>query len=453
MRVTLFFSFFFSFYYILFIISNGQISPPEQTGTLNCRPALHFQPLGLVLDVVPFSTLLTPFQLALASLAQYLSLPISTYLYLSTSLPLYLSIPIYTNLYQTLAAMADFSPTGLAFFIIIIFFTTICGTFVSLRLIAALISGRRFYLDDGFIVFAYINMVALGGVGLWACVNGIGKPSSELTPDELAVNAKLIVASDVCWLLGSVFVKLSIVCLYYRVFEIPAFRRWSKALLVLISLYGVSFIVVYLTNCIPVDNLWNPQPGGHCRDPQISDYATLAINLFLDLSILILPMPPLWRLRLAFRKKVIVTIMFSLGIGTIIVMLYRIAITVKVRDDPDFTAHLAVIGLVTGLEVWFGIVIACIPTLAPLAKLVFGRFMGTQTENSDAVHLSLWNSKKRANRKRYDEITTATDLTFTQHADGALLTTEIAHNPGQSLPSVAAPDAIYVQNQFESRDS
>lgn len=120
-------------------------------------------------------------------------------------------------------------------------------------------------------------------------------------------------ASNVCWLLGSVFVKLSILWLYHRLFATKEFRRWSWPMLALVNCYGIAFLVVFLTNCTPPDQLWNPRPNGHCRDMQYSDYATVSINLFLDLAILILPMPTLWSLQLPVRKKVIVTVMFSFG--------------------------------------------------------------------------------------------------------------------------------------------
>jgi hypothetical protein len=125
----------------------------------------------------------------------------------------------------------------------------------------------------------------------------------------------LILASDVCWLLGSVFVKLSILWLYQRVFTVEVFQRWAWGLMAVVGCYGVSFLVVFLTNCEPVDQLWNPQPDGHCRDQQYSDYATIGINLVLDIAILVLPMPMVWRLKMALNKKIIVTVMFSLGLA------------------------------------------------------------------------------------------------------------------------------------------
>ena len=78
--------------------------------------------------------------------------------------------------------------------------------------------------------------------------------------------------------------------------------------------YCIGFFCVYMTNCEPIDQMWNPHPNGECRKGSESDYSTLAINMFLDLAILILPLPALWSLKLPTRKKIVVSIMFSFGV-------------------------------------------------------------------------------------------------------------------------------------------
>lgn len=108
---------------------------------------------------------------------------------------------------------------------------------------------------------------------------------------------------------------MSILWLYRRIFAVAHFRRYCLVLLIINGCYGISFLIVYLTNCTPVDQLYNPHPDGHCRDMQISDFATVGINILLDIAILVLPLPTLWSLQLPVRKKVVITIMLSFGLA------------------------------------------------------------------------------------------------------------------------------------------
>lgn len=78
--------------------------------------------------------------------------------------------------------------------------------------------------------------------------------------------------------------------------------------------YLVAFMAVFMTICHPIDQLWNPVPWGHCRDTYVQEFTSVAFNLVLDFSILILPMPWLWRLQMALREKLAVTVMFGIGI-------------------------------------------------------------------------------------------------------------------------------------------
>ncbi|KAJ4387614.1 hypothetical protein N0V93_008210 [Gnomoniopsis smithogilvyi] len=126
--------------------------------------------------------------------------------------------------------------------------------------------------------------------------------------------------------------------------------------------------------------MWNPNPGGSYRDGTISDYSTLAINMLLDLAVFILPLPTLWSLNMAPRKKVVVTIMFSFGLATIAVMIWRVVWTHQYRTNPDFTTYLGWIGLVSQFELWLGLIVACIPTLAPLFKTFVSPALKTNHE-------------------------------------------------------------------------
>ncbi|ORY67016.1 uncharacterized protein BCR38DRAFT_407036 [Pseudomassariella vexata] len=265
--------------------------------------------------------------------------------------------------------MSDLSLGGFALLVCVYIFTVACTAILGLRFLAARLTRRRFYLDDGFVGLAYINTVVLGGCVIWAIYNGLGRHIIELNPQEIGVQFKLVVASGVTWLLGTVTIKMSMLCLYNRLFSSSTnTRRWASVLMVLVSCYGIAFITVFLTNCQPIDQMWNPVPDGWCRDLSIDEFVSVSINLVLDLSIVLLPMPVLWRMQMTTRKKVFISIMFGLGLVTIGIMCWRLEATVQSSKNPDFTFTLANIGLISMLELWLGIICACIPTLTPLLK-------------------------------------------------------------------------------------
>ena len=126
--------------------------------------------------------------------------------------------------------------------------------------------------------------------------------------------SQLIVAANVCWLVGTVFNKLSVLWLYRRIFKTRAFLKWTMGVIIVVVAFGVAFIIVFMTQCRPVSYIWNPVPGGGCRDLIYQEYASVSVNMAIDLAIFVLPLPVLWTLQMTTRNKFYVTIMLSFGL-------------------------------------------------------------------------------------------------------------------------------------------
>lgn len=145
-------------------------------------------------------------------------------------------------------------------------------------------------------------------------------------------------------------------------------------------------------------------------------------------------------------------------------MLYRIILTIKFRGDLDFTKHLALIGLVSGFEVWFGIIIACLPTLAPLVRLNMGKFRtgssGSRPSGYSAttIPLKIFGTKNRT-PGRYDQISSNSQARLNNNYEGAQqldtepgVTTEVTYDPRNLLGyRLTDPNKIYVRSEIESR--
>ena len=77
--------------------------------------------------------------------------------------------------------------------------------------------------------------------------------------------------------------------------------------------YAIAFIPVFMTQCRPLAASWNPKLG-HCRPIQREEYASVSIGMALDLSIVALPLPTIWKLQMPLRRKIGVSFLFSLGL-------------------------------------------------------------------------------------------------------------------------------------------
>ncbi|KAI8632789.1 hypothetical protein F5Y19DRAFT_471960 [Xylariaceae sp. FL1651] len=366
-------------------------------------------------------------------------------------------------------ALAHISTCGRELFVTDSVFAVLCLVFLTLRFWAARRSRRKLYADDLFVVLSFANSVGLASVAAWATFNGLGMHIWELDETQLVIQVKLLLASELTYLMATTFVKLSVLWLYRRIYITAVFRRWCYGLMTLVILYLISFIPLYLTNCIPISQLWLLGPHTRCRDPAIGDNATIIVNLILDVAILVLPLPVLWRLRMSVRDKATVTAMFSIGIVTVAVMIWRLVVTIQTRSSPDWTRTLCQVGLISSLEVWLGIMAACIPTLGPLfnayVKPILSKLgvvktapsssdTGSKSERLETVGGSCSNRRPGLYNELYDsrdQIIAEDNSVILSPRSENKITAECAFKPVEGAPrSDPANGVIHVQREIEA---
>ncbi|GAP85606.1 putative integral membrane protein [Rosellinia necatrix] len=374
--------------------------------------------------------------------------------------------------------MATVTQGGINLIIWTIVFTILDLIFVFLRFWSARLIGRRIQLDDYFILVSLASALALDGVVVWAVFVGhIGHYQTELSTSEIAVSLKTIPAAYVTWTTGTAAFKLSVLFLYQRIFTTKAIKIWSYTLIALTVGYWISFLVVFLTTCTPdISQLWNPRPGGFCRDLNIGQLGSVSTNLAIDVFVIILPMPFLWNLQMRMRNKVAVTMIFSLGLITIAIMIWRIVDLVS-NKDVDFIYNEPTLALTTTLEMWLCIIIACFPTLGPIGKVYIApavskmtsRFSGGSTPKTKTKGRSIITFGRLGGRtrKNYTTMTYGSqehleeqigtsqrdNWDSSKFRDDAFTATNITSDmdrEGLQMDTLAAPSAIHVQQEVQT---
>ncbi|RYN15881.1 hypothetical protein AA0119_g12802 [Alternaria tenuissima] len=89
------------------------------------------------------------------------------------------------------------------------------------------------------------------------------------------------------------------------------------------------------------------------------------VNLITDAVIIVLPMPYLYNLRMAWRKKLAAMALLSIGTGTWAITIYRQALLPDL-DFADMTYSGVLATILSGLEPAVAIALACIPLMRPL---------------------------------------------------------------------------------------
>ncbi|KAI4858740.1 hypothetical protein F4820DRAFT_454582 [Hypoxylon rubiginosum] len=277
------------------------------------------------------------------------------------------------------------SPRGrsLAIWMAVFTFLNIC--LLALRFYVLIKAKKRSLRADDFLVLlSFSAMVAMEGTTFWG--------------EFASLTSHLLVSAFWTWTVATAACKLAILCLYLEIFRAHTlFKKVVWGIMACTTIYVPVFIAFFMTQCSPVSAAWDPiLSKTNCRPREIHELVSVAVNLALDLAVLLAPLPVIWGLHMRTSKKIGVTTVFSIGIGVVAIMIWRLITTSLPSDNTDLVYDIYILALQSHLEIWLGIIAANIPPLAPLIdRKIASRFI------KSIVSISGLSSRKASNRASF----------------------------------------------------
>lgn len=107
--------------------------------------------------------------------------------------------------------------------------------------------------------------------------------------------------------------KISILLQYLRITIDRPVRVACRAFIVFAIVICVETFFAGIFSCYPVAKFWDDRIPGRCVNKPALWYANAAINIFQDLSLIILPIFVLGKLVLPRREKICLILILGLG--------------------------------------------------------------------------------------------------------------------------------------------
>ncbi|KAK0735443.1 hypothetical protein B0T21DRAFT_348933 [Apiosordaria backusii] len=159
--------------------------------------------------------------------------------------------------------------------------------------------------------------------------------------------------------------KLALLFSYLRFIPKGVYRYITIGVIVACVLFHLSFLVVQVNLCQPIALQWDPSiKEGSCIKG-VPFYTSMAsLTIVFDVIVMLTPFPVLVKSRIQNRKKLVLLGLFGLGLFITVIQIIRIQ-TVKQLVNYVDSAPLI---LWSAVENNLGIIVANVPTLAPLVK-------------------------------------------------------------------------------------
>lgn len=103
--------------------------------------------------------------------------------------------------------------------------------------------------------------------------------------------------------------------MYARMTAGTSHRKWITYLSVYVALGWVAVQIAFFTACTPFEGYWGmPPPNPQCTTLEHYAMINAVFNLSSDVCMLLIPLPMLISLSLPLKQKLVLAIVFSMGI-------------------------------------------------------------------------------------------------------------------------------------------
>lgn len=128
---------------------------------------------------------------------------------------------------------------------------------------------------------------------------------------------QLYFAVECLYVASIALTKISMLLLYLRIFPERYLRIIFYSVLAFTSAWGIAVLFANIFACSPMSHFWTRWDGEHegqCISAEQLLWAHAIINIVLDVVIIGLPMPTLFKLNMRWGKKIGVVFMFAIGL-------------------------------------------------------------------------------------------------------------------------------------------
>ncbi|KAF2656943.1 hypothetical protein K491DRAFT_757246 [Lophiostoma macrostomum CBS 122681] len=205
---------------------------------------------------------------------------------------------------------------------------------------------------------------------------GVGRSIYTLPFENMELALKALNSVSQTWGAAVACVQLSILFLYLRVFHVVIWFTWTCYVLIgLVITWWISYFISIMVACVPLRAFWTPGVPSTCIDMKKFAIASTASHILLDVLLVLLVIPIIWRLKTSLRNRVTVAVALTLAIFATICAILRFAFRLDKWNDPDATGVGWIGSLLDVLENASAVICCSLPIMAfLLGRLAETRF-------------------------------------------------------------------------------
>jgi len=264
--------------------------------------------------------------------------------------------------------------------------TILLVTVVGVRIFTKAYIMRDMKLEDYITIVATAGVLSWNGIFIHISLNGFTRHLYDIRFVEVSYLSYVVYTSEISNAITMFVAKCSILFQLKSIF-CPGQSRdanfWSiHILLFLNASYTIAAVFTFVFQCTPREKAWNGLMEGTCIDVAAATVVTGAVNLFLDLGILVVPLVAVSHLHLPTRSKLGVCAVFGVGIITCAIAAVGVVFRVPLLSNGDLTWIISKVGIWNMVEYFGTILVTCMPAFPRFLLFLRGKNANGQPSTS-----------------------------------------------------------------------
>lgn len=196
-------------------------------------------------------------------------------------------------------------------------FAIIAALFVVQRIGFKIYAKLDFGLDDWFTILALLISIpstVINSAGLPK--SGVGRDIWTLPFEKITEFGRFFYISVLIYFLEISVIKIALLFFYMRIFPSTEARRLLWGTIIMVALFGITFVLTSAFQCVPINyswHMWDGEHEGQCMNLNAMMWSHAGISIALDGWMLAIPLWQIRGLHLDWKKKIGVALMFCVG--------------------------------------------------------------------------------------------------------------------------------------------
>ncbi|KAK1751517.1 hypothetical protein QBC47DRAFT_417413 [Echria macrotheca] len=236
---------------------------------------------------------------------------------------------------------------------------------------------RRLWWDDVLIAIAMVPVTAHAALQITTTKYGLGLHIQDANLADLSTMGYFLWLSAPPFNLSHMFIKLSYLAFYLCLMPGRRSRNFVYAGMAFVIAVGITFTVLSIFMCTPIQRGWDKTVEGTCVEEQPYLFSNAAFNMAADVIVFVMPIPTLWSLQLPLRQRMILLGTFSCGSVILVANIVRLTHIYRFAVPPTQDPTWDIVGVIiwAEIEVQLAVILSCAAAFKTLAQRLFPGFM------------------------------------------------------------------------------